>query len=141
VDVVRGACTDRVRDFELAGPLPLDWRRHYDSSRNGQRMALGWGHTHSFDRVLRFDADGLSYVGPLGESTGFPALLNDGDNASADGFVLERISARIFQLHRPHGPYAEFRFRDVTRAAPLARLWTVAGVIRFEHGEDGKLEV
>ena len=45
IDVVTGDNIDWNRDFRLGGPLPLDWIRHYDSSKIHIRCA-GMG-THA----------------------------------------------------------------------------------------------
>src|SRR5262252_4547073 len=94
VDVVSGANTYRVVDFRLPGPLPLEWRRYYNSTQNDRLRRLGWGHTHEFDRRLHVDADGLRYVGPDGEPIGFPPLGADGEEFVRAGFVLRRQTAR-----------------------------------------------
>ncbi|HMJ66218.1 MAG TPA: DUF6531 domain-containing protein, partial [Candidatus Binatia bacterium] len=71
VDTLTGAVFDKKLEFRLTGPLELWWWRHYDSSQNHRRFALGWGQTHDFDRALRFDADGISYHAPVGRMFGF----------------------------------------------------------------------
>ena len=88
VDTSTGAAVDQTLDFRLTGPLEFWWMRYYDSSQRHRRFALGWGHTHDFDRTLRFDIDGLRYLAPVGRIVGFPLLLNDGDEVAREGYLL-----------------------------------------------------
>src|SRR6476661_10355061 len=104
VDVVTGRNVERTLEFRLTGPLPLEFVRHYDSGRSTQLLSLGWGHAHSFSRTLRFDIDGLRYEGALGDAVGFPALLHDGDEATAQGWRLRRRSALEYELRRTGVP-------------------------------------
>ncbi|XXX72041.1 PAAR-like domain-containing protein [Sorangium sp. So ce134] len=49
VDVITGAMfTVPIVDFELGGPLPLQWVRQYRTSAVRRPSGLGWGWTHSF---------------------------------------------------------------------------------------------
>jgi len=108
IDAVTGANTEVARDFTLPGPIPLNWRRHYDSSRVKTRFALGWGHSHEYERTLRFDVDGMRYVGPLGSSVSFAPLINDGAQASKDGRTLRRLGPRRYQVAEANSPTMEF---------------------------------
>src|SRR5271170_6245270 len=112
IDVVTGANTDVNRDFQLHGPLPLIWRRYYDSFHNRSRGALGWGHTHEYDRRLEFDADGIRYTAPVGQVVGFPPLMRDGDEFAAMGIVLHRVGPRTYQVQERGKPDLEFQFDE-----------------------------
>ena len=91
VDVVTGANTERTLDFRLVGPLEFKWLRYYDSSKAAHPLALGFGHTHHFDRKLRFDVDGISYIAPVGWRVGFAPLVEDGAESRKSGLVLRRF--------------------------------------------------
>src|SRR5215471_15883627 len=92
VDTLTGAVFDRKLEFRLIGPLELRWYRHYDSSRHDQSFALGWGHTHDFDKTLHLEGDQIVYQAPVGRVFSFPRLANDEDECALYGFVLRRLS-------------------------------------------------
>src|SRR5262245_7648866 len=140
VDVVTGANTDVYREFVLPGPIPFVWRRHYDSSRNDRMFALGWGHTHEYDRRLQFDLDGLRYSGPLGQGINFPPLLVDGEQYAVGGFVIRRIDLRHYWISEPGSPTMEFEFQGSQPSAPLKALRQGQATIGFEYGPAGQLE-
>ena len=106
VDVVTGANVDVQRIFQLVGPLPLFWRRYYDSSKNAVPCALGWGHTHEYDRRLVFDVDGIRYLTPVGQAARFPPLLEDGREYGHDGVTLRRTTIDEVVVHAPQAPAA-----------------------------------
>src|SRR5262245_4202082 len=97
VDVVTGANLDVTTDFQLAGPLPLSWHRYYDSAQSRRLCALGWGHTHEYDRRLEFDVDGLRYVRPVGKIIGLPPL-RDGEEVARGGAVLGRDGPGLYRV-------------------------------------------
>src|SRR5262249_34187839 len=103
IDVVTGANTDLTVDFRLHGPLPLRWRRHYNSARNKITTPLGWGHTHDYDRTLTQDLDGVRYVEPDGNVVAFPHLDVD-ENAASGGFLLRRRTATAYELFQAGQP-------------------------------------
>jgi RHS repeat-associated protein len=140
VDVVTGANLDVNREFTLPGPLPLIWRRHYDSSKCDRMFALGWGHTHSYDHRLQFDIDGLRYTGPLGNAVKFPPVLSDGAQCATGGFVLRRINLMRYHIIDPAGPVTEFEFRDFETPAPLKALRQGEASMAFGYGKTGHLE-
>ena len=140
VNVVTGANTDWNRDFQLMGPLPLDWMRYYDSSQNWLPCPLGWGHTHGYDRYLQFDVDGVRYVTPVGKALGFPPLLRDGEEFARGGVVLRRVAAHVYQARQRGQPTYEFLFRESWPAALLVRVLRGPASIRFAYGPTGFLE-
>jgi YD repeat-containing protein len=138
VDVVSGANTDITFDFRLRGPLPLYWRRYYNSARNTVACPLGWGHTHDFDQTLTYDLDGLHYTDPSGSETPFPPLTV-GEQAATAGFLLRRVTERIYELRDTGQPVQEFEFAGSRRTAPLRRLRQGEDEINFYYGDDGRL--
>src|SRR5205823_4036851 len=116
------------------------WRRHYDSSKNGLLGALGWGHTHGYDRTLHFDGDGLRYQRPVGQEIGFPPLARDGESCARMGVVLKRISPRQFQIFERGEPALEFSFTNERPVAGLARAFQGKHAIVFSHDKKGNLE-
>jgi RHS repeat-associated protein len=140
VDTLTGAVFDRTLDFRLTGPLELWWYRHYDGSQNQKRLALGWGHTHGFDRVLRFNGEGITYVAPVGLEYDFPRLEHDGDEIARHGFLLRRLSARLYQLVQHGEPAVEFELRQPEKPARLRRLFKGRRQILFEYDAAARLE-
>src|SRR5436190_3449725 len=117
VDTLTGAIFDRVIDFRLTGPLDLWWYRHYDSSHNENRFALGWGHTHEFDRILRIEGEQLLYELPVGRVFAFPRLKSDGAEKALSGFVLHRLTALRYEVFQNGEPTMEFEFHDPQQPA------------------------
>ncbi|MFO1434507.1 MAG: RHS repeat-associated core domain-containing protein [Candidatus Competibacteraceae bacterium] len=140
VDVISGANFDRTLDFRLTGPLELWWLRHYDSSQSHCHFALGWGQTHDFDRILRLDTDGVSYVAPLGRVVSFPPLASDGVQCANQGFVLHRLSIRRYQVFHHGEPGMEFQFHHPSEPARLTRLFQGDHQIQFCYDAAGRLE-
>jgi RHS repeat-associated protein len=140
VDVVTGANTDCQLDFRLAGPVPLYWRRYYDSSRNTILRVLGWGHTHELDRNLQFDLDGIRYMGPDGRIVGFPLLERDRDRTATAGWTIRRLDAMHYVLQTRDGPAYEFEFRNTNTAAFLRRLSRGRASISLRYDVTGRLQ-
>jgi RHS repeat-associated protein len=140
VDTLTGAVFDRKLEFRLTGPLELWWYRHYDSSQNRRRVALGWGHTHDFDRTLRFERDELQYEAPVGRVFPFPWLEKDGDKIARHGFRLFRLSHTRYQLVPHAEPAMEFEFHDLHQPARLRRLFQRGHQIVFQYNTARQLE-
>lgn len=141
VDTLTGACVERQRDFRLAGPLPLQWWRHYDSSRVDQKFSLGWGHAHDFDCCLRFDQDGIRFEAPLGQATFFPPLVQDGQTVRWQGKTLTRISLNRYILWESSSPAREFIFSDPELPARLTAIFQTTGRIAFQYDDNQRLSV
>jgi RHS repeat-associated protein len=139
VDVITGANTDVQRDLVVEGPLPLVWRRYYNSARAPKEYSLGWGHDHEFHRTLRFDVDGMRYEGPGGRMIAFPALLGIGDRAAAGGYTLRRMDDTAFRLTRSGEPHMWFDLRDPDRPAVLRSLTKGRDEVQFRYSVDDVL--
>jgi RHS repeat-associated protein len=140
VDTLTGAVFDRKLEFRLIGPLELRWYRHYDSSRHNQSFALGWGHTHDFDRVLRLLGEQIVYQAPVGRVFSFPRLSNDEDECALYGFVLRRLSSRRYLLFRHSEPGMEFEFDKSEGLGRLKRLFKGSHQILFHRDASQRLE-
>jgi RHS repeat-associated protein len=138
IDVVSGANTDVTVDFVLHGPVPLIWRRYYNSARNKVLCPLGWGHTHDFDRMLTHDLDGLRYTDPSGRETTFPPL-ETGERAAKAGLLLCRVAPHRYEILQPNEPAQEFDFGGTDLAAPLCRLRKGDALVRFRYDSNGCL--
>lgn len=140
VDTLTGAMTERKLEFRLIGPLELSWWRHYDSSQAGQRYALGWGHSHEFDRILFIGDERIIYGHPVGQQVWFPLLTEDGAEAAAQGYTIRRRSRSTYELHRHGEPSMEFVFAAGARRARPSRLYDDKGQILLHHDARNRLE-
>ena len=57
VDVVTGRVVTEATDWELPGPIPLRFTRHYSSSLGWRDTAMGYGWSHSLDLAV-WEEDG-----------------------------------------------------------------------------------
>ena len=112
VDVVTGAQTSFETDFWLQGDhIPVSWVRYYDSRRHQIDRGVGHGFWFALDLELRFELDGLTFVGEQGDRIEFPFLPQDSERVLRGGHELERISSTIHCVHCPgNDPSLEFRF-------------------------------
>jgi RHS repeat-associated protein len=138
VNAVTGASLDTRLEFQMPGPIPFRWVRHYDSSKCGQYYALGWGRTHGYDHRLQFDVDGMRYTAPVGRVVGFPPLTQDGERFAHGGYVLHRVTWRTYRIHHSGEPSMEFDCPDMA-VASLARLFRGKDAIQFYYG-NGRLQ-
>jgi RHS repeat-associated protein len=137
VDVVSGAQFDVALDFRIAWPFPFEWKRFYDTARVAEPLALGWGHTHSYDHRLRFDVNGLLYVDPSGAEHGFAYPVEDGASERTPRGTLTRIDARLYRVKVRDHLGCEFQFDAEERPARL--LCALLGEARHEllYDSDG----
>lgn len=140
VDTLTGAVFDRKLEFRLIGPLELRWYRHYDSSQNQKLLALGWGHTHDFERLLRIEGDEMIYFAPVGRRVAFPRLTKDGEEAVRGGLVLRRSSQLRYRIFQYGEPAMEFDFRPSQQETRLNRLFQDKHQILFRYDETQKLQ-
>jgi RHS repeat-associated protein len=105
VDVATGCVVTDALDFELPGDLPLVFRRAYSSGWASRLGPLGSGWSHSLDRALWFEPDGV--VVRLGD--GRELVFDTSDHLKGvvpiRGEVQDRTSG--YMLSRP----AAFRWR------------------------------
>lgn len=140
VDTLTGAVLERKLEFRLIGPLELTWWRHYDSAQCATRYALGWGHTHDFDRVLYLADEKIIYGSPVGQLISFPPVNDVGGEATARGYILRRLATGRFELHRHGDPSIEFVFANGARRARPHRLFNPDGEILLFHTPQNRLE-
>jgi len=140
VDVVSGANHDVFFEFVIRGSVPIAWKRHYDSARGNMECALGWGHAHSLEHVLRHDVDGLRYQGPLGAAATFPSLRRVGDTMAADGWRLSRTGPARYLLRRPAHAALEFTFAPGTLQTPVTAVLAGRERAILHYDRSGRLE-
>lgn len=141
VDTLTGAVTDRKLEFRLIGPLELGWWRYYDSSQCHRSLALGWGHTHVFDRRLTLDERGVTYEEPVGRSCKFPHPMSDGERVALHGLTLRRLPGGRYRLERHGEPAMEFDFQRAQSSARLTRLVEDVHQIRFLYDDSGLIKI
>ncbi|WP_437805770.1 PAAR-like domain-containing protein [Sorangium sp. So ce1078] len=123
VDVITGTMfTVPIVDFELGGPLPLQWVRQYRTSAVRRRSGLGWGWTHSFGWTAEVGESSVTVLDSEGSPVLFPPV-EDGEIAYAPfGRSLERRGAELVLATRDgvervlrresRGPYRLHAVRD-----------------------------
>jgi RHS repeat-associated protein len=140
VDTYSGAVVERQRDVRLAGPLPLEWWRVYNSQYCDKVFALGRGQSHEFASVLKFDLDGIRFEGPLGQPVWFPPLVKNGQSVSNAGKRLSRVDRLVYRLHEYSQPVRQFVFAEGSSVASIDRLVSGSHEVRFHYNRQNQLE-
>ena len=138
IDVVTGANTDVITDVRRRGPIPFEWKRYYNSARAATRCALGWGHSHHFDRRLIRDLEGVRYQDPHGNSVPFYDVAI-GHWQAAGGLVLTRTGTDFYYLEQEGQPSEEFQFAPGATAAPVRWFRQGEHVIVLRYAANGVL--
>ncbi len=99
-------------DFELPGPIELEWRRQY---RSGDARSDGWfgkGWTHSLATELWLEDDVLRYWDEQGRELLLPAIAEGQEHFQAyEQFTLTRPGAHHWALRQNQGQTHHFRQR------------------------------
>lgn len=108
-------------DFELPGPIELEWRRQY---RSGDARTHGWfgqGWSHPLATELWIDDDVLRYWDEQGREVALPAVQVGQEHFEAyEQFTLTRPAADHWALRHNQGPTHHFRRRHpLQRQLPL----------------------
>ena len=139
VDVMTGAVLTDAVDFELPGPIPLQFERNY-YSRDPHGGALGPGWSHSLEAGVREDPDGLLVQLEDGRRIAHPRL-DAGESLwePVERYTLTR-TASGYALAQADGRTLEFaRVVDAVWSHPLVAIRDRNdNVIRLEH-EAGRL--
>jgi YD repeat-containing protein len=133
-------CVDDFLDYALPGPIPLEWKRFYDSSLADQDGPLGRGFRHNYQRELRQTPGGFEYVNAEGERVEFDALPPDKRQTSHDGILLSLGDDGVYRLAEAGAPTMEFRLDAGGKSAPLAALATRHHRVEFQYDSLGRLE-
>ncbi len=137
VDVITGKQYDVALDFRIAWTFPFEWRRYYSSARAGELLALGWGHTHSYDHRLRFSVNGVYYVDPAGEAHEFAYPKADGQATVSANGTIRRVNERTFRVKAAGQPECEFEFFDPASPARLCKVFRGASFHELRYIKDG----
>jgi RHS repeat-associated protein len=138
VDVVTGAIIDASPDLVQRGPIPFRWMGYYSSARCKILGSRGWGHSHTFNCLLRKDIDGLRFEDPLGGTVGFQDLAI-GASEAAGGILLKRTAERSYLVALPGQPNQEFHFSQGADVARLTRLRQGENTIELCYADNGAL--
>ena len=103
-------------DFQLPGPIELEWHRRY---RSGDARSDGWfgqGWTHPLATELWLQDDVLRYWDEQGREVALPAIAVGQEHFQAyEQFTLTRPGANHWALRHNHGLTNHFRQRHVTQ--------------------------
>jgi YD repeat-containing protein len=138
VDIVTGAVVDQETDFRLPGAsFALSWVRRFDSRQVQQDRGVGRGFHHELDHELRFDLDGLTYVGASWDAVSFPFLERDGERALRQTLQLERLKGTRYRVHEAGGRSFEFAFASPHRPARLETVREGAHAVELRYDATG----
>jgi RHS repeat-associated protein len=127
VDVASGRLlTDNV-DFELPGPLPLKFERHYASSWSHRDGPLGPGWSHSLDQAVWSERGKLVYLAEDGREIEFDVfdfpdhMLQVGQEVydPMNQLTLRFRSSNLIQIETHHGEL--FDFSPLSKPTPGGR--------------------
>jgi RHS repeat-associated protein len=121
IDVITGAQFDVALDFRIPWSFPFEWRRFYNTARSNEHLPLGWGHTHSYDHRLQFDANGLLYTDPAGSRYSFD-LTPEGQISDTPRGRIRRTGPESYQVQIGRLK-CEFFFSDPERPAQLRKVY------------------
>ena len=103
-------------DFQMPGPIELEWRRQY---RSGDARTDGWfgqGWTHPLATELCIEEDVLRYWDEQGREVLLPAIAVGQEHFQAyDQFTLTRPGANHWALHHNEGLTHHFRQRHASQ--------------------------
>ena len=91
INLMTGAFFDQYLDYELQGPIPLVWKRYYDSRWVSSDGPFGWGFRHEYQYTLRVTLDGFDLVTCDNETVSFPPLDARESAAARDGLLLRKL--------------------------------------------------
>ena len=137
IDVITGNQFDVALDFQIAWSFPFRWRRLYSVARRRERLALGWGHTHSYDHRLTHNIDGLQYVDPRGARYQFVVPRTGSPVSEVPGATLRLIGRDTYSVRTERHPRCDFRFVDPERPALLLRVYRGRAFHAFGYDRDG----
>ena len=104
-------------DFQLSGPIELEWRRQY---RSGDARSDGWfgqGWTHPLATELWIEEDVLRYWDEQGREVVLPAIAEGQEHFQAyDQFTLTRPGANRWALRHNQGLTHHFRQRHARQS-------------------------
>ena len=102
VDIATGRVLTSNIDFELAGPMPLIFKRVYNSGFARRPSPLGYGWSHSFDQSIWEEPGKVVYLGADGREIEFTTLDLPDEHLAVYGEIYEPIN-RLTLKRLPDG--------------------------------------
>ncbi|HYO70577.1 MAG TPA: DUF6531 domain-containing protein [Archangium sp.] len=130
VDVVTGRVVTEVTDWELPGPIPLRFTRHYSSSLGWRDTGMGYGWNHSLDLAVWEEAGRVVYRAEDGRELEFDTTrlprqrLEVGAElyAPMDRLTLRRVGEQRWEVESAEGLTHELRGVPGEARAGLCRV-------------------
>ncbi|MET0405683.1 MAG: DUF6531 domain-containing protein, partial [Cystobacter sp.] len=151
VDVVTGRVVTEAMDWELPGPIPLRFTRHYSSSLAWRDTAMGLGWSHSLDLAVWEEDGRVVYRAEDGRelefaTTGLPrkrmpvgAQLHE----AVDRLTLSRVGELRWEVEAADGLTHELRQVPGERRAGVCRVVRtrnrVGHALEYEYDGQGHL--
>ncbi len=123
VDLVTGRVTYETTDFELPGPIPLQWKKVWDSDSN-YTGALGHGYAMSYDRYIMAFPEDNALVVTLedGRSASFPVLQpGESEYHPHESLTLSR-KENGYYLMEDHNQSLYYHFEFELRNGEITKL-------------------
>jgi len=135
VDVATGRLLVITEDFELPGPIPLKFERHYSSAWAERDSTLGYGWSHTFDERIWLERGAVVYKTGDGREIEFHTFdlpgrkMREGQELS---YPIDRLTLRCkgegrWEIRTPDGLVREFEHlgdfrRDASKGDANAKI-------------------
>lgn len=139
INVVTGANFNSTTDFYVAGPMPLEWKRHYSSDQYQAESCVGHGFRHEFQRALYLMDLGFEYIDEKGHTTGFAPFEMGADSTSNRGLLLRQLNDSTFEIRETGQPVLEFKLVPGTQLARLSAVRQNKQAIQLDYNALGQL--
>ncbi|MFO0609800.1 MAG: DUF6531 domain-containing protein [Polyangiales bacterium] len=133
VDVATGRVMTRATDWELPGPIPLTFERHYSSAWSNRDSPLGYGWSHSLDQAVWIERGCVVYRAGDGREVEFDTFplpdhaMRPGDEVwdPFNRLTLRNTAPFAWEVETPEG--LTHHFATVKGGDPkVARLTRIA---------------
>ncbi|EPX61056.1 hypothetical protein D187_001708 [Cystobacter fuscus DSM 2262] len=151
VDVVTGRVVTEATDWELPGPIPLRFTRHYSSSLAWRDTAMGYGWNHSLDLAVWEEDGRVVYRAEDGrelefDTTGFPRKrmpVGAELYSPTDRVTLSRVAELRWEVESAEGLTHELRQVPGARRPGVCRVVRtrdrVGHAVEYEYDGQGCL--
>ncbi|WP_395853321.1 DUF6531 domain-containing protein [Cystobacter fuscus] len=151
VDVVTGRVVTEATDWELPGPIPLRFTRHYSSSLGWRDTAMGYGWSHSLDLAVWEEDGRVVYRAEDGrelefDTTGFPRKrmpVGAQLYSPVDRLTLLRVGELRWEVEAADGLTHELRLVPGERQTGMCRVVRtrdrVGHSVEYEYDGQGRL--
>jgi RHS repeat-associated protein len=152
VDVVTGRVVTEATDWELPGPIPLRFTRHYSSSLGWRDTAMGYGWSHSLDLAVWEEQGQVVFRAEDGRELEFDTkgLPNQRMQVRTEVYepinrlMLRREAEQRWEVESADGLTHELRCVPGERQAGLCRVVRtrdrVGHSVEYEYDGEGRLK-